>query len=273
LKDPAMDRRCIWVLETPSRHVVELVDRRFPLAYKRDKANGVTEKMVKTVGGGRLLIYFSPFQIRAEFWPKPQNRAREFTLEEKLAVMCGQHPHMGQRSLLRTLDSNTVRELILNVPFTKRTRNEVEFRNFLMRFTEGEEAVVDIIFLDQDDESFYDDELSLWFHVAPESMQACEHYVDISLRIEETEESQSIDDTTGETSTQTTKTLYALPHENAEHGTVYFHFESSTGLILVSGLGSEEEEERRSSFREPDVFKYFVDRLRERIQEARGESD
>ena len=90
-----MDRRCIWVLETPSRHVVELVDRRFPLAYKRDKANGVTEKMVKTVGGGRLLIYFSPFQIRAEFWPKPQNRAREFTLEEKLAVMCGQHPHMG----------------------------------------------------------------------------------------------------------------------------------------------------------------------------------
>jgi hypothetical protein len=268
-----MNSRCIWILETPSKQQVsDLVSTRFPLALEKlNIANNILEKSVKTVGGGRLVIQFSPFQIRAEFWPAVE---RSFSEAEKLAVMCGQHSRLGKNSLLRLLDPDTVRRLILNVqfvthtrnennkvPLPTRTRDETEFCSFLTRFTEGEEAVVDNLFLDQNDDSFYNDELNLWFHVAPESMPDCMHYVCLKLDFTESEKDQS----TGETSMW----LYALLPEDGEHGTVYFHFNTSSGLIIVSGLGAKFKEERVSLFSEPGVFEYFVDRLQERIQETK----
>lgn len=253
-----MAGRCIWILETHSQKVDDLVRRRFPLALECS----TFKKCVKTVGGGRLIIDFS-HQIRAEFRPadKGQNRMREFAPEQSFAVMSGLHPRLGQDSPLRLLDSNTIRELILNEPFMKRTRNEDDFCSFLMRFTESEEAVVDELFHDVNDFGFFDSELSLWFRVTPESIPTCMRKVDFSLDIED--ERVEKDQITGEI----TMWLYALPEDN-EDGIVYFHFDPSTGLILIGGLGTELEQERVSSFSEPGVFEYFVDRLWERIQES-----
>ena len=258
-----MAGRCIWILETPSPKVDDLVRRRFPLALEC----GTFKKRVKTVGGGRLIINFS-HQICADFRPAGtwQNWKREFDPEQSFAVMSGQHPRLGQNSLLRLLDSNTIRELILKEPFMMHTTNEDDFCSFLMRFTESEEAVVDELFHGVSDFGLFDSELSLWFHVTPESIPACMHEVDVKLDIEYDRVEK--DQFTGEI----TMWLYALPEEN-EDGIVNFHFDSSTGLILVAGLGTELEQERVSSFSEPGVFEYFVDRLWERIQESQNSED
>jgi hypothetical protein len=254
-------------VQSPSSvNIVQLMARRFPLSIRRVLQGGRTETVAKVVGGGRLLVRFiDPWRIQAEFWPKREEGRRELSRQDIFAIMSGLHSRLGDQSPLRALDDSIMREHIIRAPVVLDMADEDDFCRFLMRFTEGEEAVIDTLFLDQDDESLYDDELSLWFHVAPGSMQAYMRYADNALEIVTSEEDQQ----TGET----TMMLYANNDHDDSLGCVYLHFSPSSHLIMVSGLGTEVEEERRSSFREPDMFKYFVDRLRERIQEARGEDE